>query len=55
VVAALVQRGTGVYNAPPWLADKTTNAVLRWRVIALYQNGAQSGASPWRSLRVIKK
>jgi hypothetical protein len=54
VLAALMQRGTRVYNAPPWIADKAADGVLRWRVVGLNEIGAEVAQSVWRTLKILK-
>ncbi len=53
VLSALLPSATRVYNAPSWLADKTADGIVKWRVVALDGAGAQVGQSPWRNLRLL--
>lgn len=52
ILSALVPSGTWAYRAPPWLKDKAGDGILRWRVLALGQNGNSISETPWRSLRL---
>lgn len=54
ILSALVLSGTWTYRAPGWLKDKAGDGILRWRVIALDQNGTSIGETRWRSLRLRK-
>jgi len=54
VGAALVQPGTGVYRVPPFIRDKITDKRIRWRVVALDQQGQATGASVWRSVTFVE-
>jgi hypothetical protein len=46
--SAIVARGSGMYLAPPWIAERADSSALRWRVVALDANGREPGATPWR-------
>jgi hypothetical protein len=50
VHAAIVERGTLTYLAPPWLAERAGGVALRWRVAALDARGGERSASLWRAL-----
>lgn len=52
VLAALVQPGAGIYQAPPWLKDKAGSGLLRWRVVALDQSGKLLVETAWQGLRL---
>jgi hypothetical protein len=52
VLTALVQPGTGVYQAPPWLKDKAGSGLLRWRVVALDQSGKPLVETAWQGVRL---
>lgn len=54
ILSALVLSGTWTYRAPAWLKDKAGGGNLRWRVIALDQNGNSIGETPWRVLRLAR-
>ncbi len=54
ILSALVPSGTWTYRVPPWLKDKPGGGILRWRVLALGQNGNSIGETPWRSLRLTQ-
>ncbi len=52
VVSALLVTGTSLYRAPMWLKEKARDGNLRWRVMALDQNGIALSETAWRSLRL---
>lgn len=54
VISALLLPGRPIYRAPPWLEGRTTDGMLRWRVIALDQTGRQIGETAWRALRLTR-
>jgi hypothetical protein len=52
VLAALVPAGMGIYRAPLWLKDKTSDGTLRWRVVVIDVEGREIAASTWRTVRI---
>ncbi len=50
VLSAFAERGRPWYSPPPWLAQRVTEAGLRWRVVALDAGGGVLGRSAWRRL-----
>jgi hypothetical protein len=51
--SAIVPSGLGIYRAPPWLSEASSDVRrLRWRVSALDVSGRQLAASDWRPIRV---
>lgn len=54
ILSALALSGTRTYRAPAWLKDKADDGNLRWRVIALDQNGDSISETPWRTLRLTR-
>lgn len=54
IFSALVLSGTRTYRAPAWLKDRAGDGNLRWRVIALDQNGSSISETPWRALRLTQ-
>ena len=55
VHTAIVARGLGTYRAPPWLAERSGERPLRWRVVAIDARDRELDASEWRVLRVGTK
>lgn len=55
VLSAVLSPGVGAYRAPSWLKEKITDAMLRWRVAALDQAGAQIAETPWQTVRLAAK
>lgn len=53
IMSAVVLPGVGTYRAPSWLKDRSADGMLRWRVLALDQNGATIIETPWRALRLM--
>jgi hypothetical protein len=51
ILSALVKPGVSQYAAPPWLAERAGKP-LRWRVIALNQQGEIVARSDWRSIQM---
>lgn len=51
VLAAIVERGTGRYVAPSWLAGSVTGNDLSWRIVGLNADGAVVQSSAWRALK----
>ncbi|MCP5424757.1 MAG: hypothetical protein H6970_06770 [Gammaproteobacteria bacterium] len=51
VVETLVRPGVEQYTAPPWLTQRSSEA-LRWRVVSLDRNGRTLNASPWRGFQI---
>jgi hypothetical protein len=49
ILSALLPTDTGTYRAPSWLKERAGTDVLRWRVIALADNGEQLSESSWRT------
>jgi hypothetical protein len=54
IFSALVLSGTRTYRAPAWLKDRVGDGNVRWRVMALDQNGNSIGETPWRTLRLTR-
>jgi hypothetical protein len=52
VHAALIAPRTGVYVAPPFIAEKAGDGYLRWRVVALGADAVRVDESGWRDLRL---
>jgi len=52
IFSALVLQGTKSYRAPAWLKDKAGDGNLRWRVVAIDQNGNSISETAWRVLRL---
>jgi hypothetical protein len=52
VLAALVAPGSGSYAAPPWFVQAQRGQALRWRVLALDENGRPLAGSEWRALEL---
>jgi hypothetical protein len=50
LLEAVVQQGIASYAAPPWLAERSAGAELRWRVVGLDAVGERLVESPWRPL-----
>jgi hypothetical protein len=50
LLSAIVAPGTGLYRAPPWLAERAGGQRLRWRVAALDASGGTLRRSAWRDL-----
>jgi hypothetical protein len=50
VLSAIVPAGVRAYRAPSWFAQQVPPGVLRWRVVALAQDGDEIGSTPWREL-----
>jgi hypothetical protein len=53
VHSALVDASGGIYRAPSWLPDRTTDGHLRWRVVAIGATGSEIRVTPWRSLDLV--
>lgn len=54
ILSALVLPGTRTYRAPAWLKDRAGDGNLRWRVMALNQDGNSISETPWRTLRLTR-
>lgn len=54
LLSALLQAGVAIYRAPSWLADRTPDGSLAWRVTALNFAGKEVLASQWRPLNIDK-
>jgi hypothetical protein len=52
ILAALLQADTNVYRAPSWLRGEVKNGNLRWRVVAIDEQGRLISQSAWKSLRL---
>jgi hypothetical protein len=52
VLSALVQRGTGRYQAPSWLHERSGGEPVRWRVVAVGASGQPVRVSEWRTLHL---
>jgi hypothetical protein len=48
LLTAVIPRGTNVYHAPPWLAERAAGKAIRWRVVALDVGGRTLRSTPWR-------
>ena len=48
LLTAIIPRGTMVYRAPPWLAERASGKPIRWRVVALDAGGRTLRSTPWR-------
>ena len=53
VLAAMVERGAGQYQAPSWFHEKTGAGRLMWRVVAVSSDGEDIAASRWRDLHAV--
>lgn len=51
ILSALFPPATGFYRAPPWLRDKATGSILRWRIVALDDKGAMVEETTWRNFK----
>jgi len=49
LLTAVIPRGTSLYHAPPWLAERAAGKAIRWRVVALDAAGRTLHSTPWRS------
>lgn len=49
VLSAIIKSTETSYRAPPWLKDEA-GVPLRWRVVAVGENGATIAKSEWRNL-----
>jgi hypothetical protein len=48
LLTAVIPRGTSVYRAPPWLAERAAGKAIRWRVVALDAGGRTLRSTTWR-------
>lgn len=48
ILSAVMPRGTSVYHAPPWLAERMAGKAIRWRVVALNATGRILRSTNWR-------
>jgi hypothetical protein len=51
VHAAVLQRGVGVYRAPTWLAERSGDGFVGWRVLAIGPTGSAVAETGWRNLK----
>ena len=51
ILVALLPSGITVYRMPSWVKDLVTSNSLRWRVMALDENGRPVSQSNWRLLQ----
>ncbi len=54
IFSALVLSGTRTYRSPAWLKNRVGDGNVRWRVLALDQNGSSISETPWRTLRLTR-
>jgi hypothetical protein len=54
VHSAVLKSSVRIYRAPSWLKGKTGDGALRWRVIALDQEGKIIGGTSRRSFRFAR-
>jgi len=54
VHAAIVPRGPGIYRAPTWLRDRSTDGALAWRVLALDLRGQKVSETVWQNFTISK-
>ena len=52
--AAIVPRGPGLYRAPTWLRERSTDGALTWRVLALDLRGRRVSETTWQNFTVSK-
>ncbi|MEZ5584916.1 MAG: hypothetical protein R3F37_21025 [Candidatus Competibacteraceae bacterium] len=54
VVNTLVMPGVEQYTAPPWLTQRSGEA-LRWRVLSIDSSGRTLTATPWRGFQIANE
>jgi len=52
-LSAMVLGDSGAYRSPPWLKERAGSNLLRWRVIAFDNRGAQIDATDWRAFKLV--
>jgi hypothetical protein len=52
--AAIVPRGPGLYSAPTWLRERSTDGALTWRVVALDLRGQRVSETTWQNFTISK-